>query len=509
LCLRKGDILVENSSEEIRTTEADGGLIVGPMIMTRDLMLERFYARDRASDGRFITGVLTTGIYCLPSCTARKPLPENVRFFASQDDARSAGLRPCRRCKPDYFYQQYDPDVHLLETLAADVRRSPAAFADAAAMVGVSGIGTTKLNALFRQHFHTTPAAFLARERVAAARRALAEGRSVTDAAYAAGYESLSAFHLNFRRQTGLTPGEYRALGQSAAFTLALPDGFRPEVVLNYLGRDPESLIERVAGGEMVKGLRLGGAPARMRMRFEADAVLCAVEADRTVGAEEMREAHAAAVRMLGLAAEPAAFERHVARRPELARLVERRPGLRVPQTADAWECLVWTIVGQQVNLPFAFALRGVVAELAGEPAGDGLRAHPTPEAVARLDYDDLTSRRFSRRKAEYVIDTARLIASGELRIDGGERELATALERRLLDVRGLGPWSVAYLMMRGLGFADCVPAGDAGLSAALQRFFTLDHRPGPAETRALMEPFAPFRSLATYHLWTSLGDPT
>jgi 3-methyladenine DNA glycosylase/8-oxoguanine DNA glycosylase len=74
--------------------------------------------------------------------------------------------------------------------------------------------------------------------------------------------------------------------------------------------------------------------------------------------------------------------------------------------------------------------------------------------------------------------------------------------------VRGLGPWSVAYLLMRGYGFADCVPVGDAGLSAALQRFFALDHRPGAGETRTLMEPFAPFRSLATYHLWTSLGDP-
>jgi AraC family transcriptional regulator of adaptative response / DNA-3-methyladenine glycosylase II len=86
------------------------------MILTRDHMLQRFYARDRASDGRFITGVLTTGIYCLPSCTARKPLPENVRFFANRDDARAAGLRACLRCRPDDFYQQYDPDVHLLDT---------------------------------------------------------------------------------------------------------------------------------------------------------------------------------------------------------------------------------------------------------------------------------------------------------------------------------------------------------------------------------------------------------
>lgn len=476
-------------------------------MMTRESMLERFYARDAESNGRFITGVLTTGIYCLPSCTARKPLPENVRFFGTEDEARSAGLRPCRRCRPDHFYQQYDPDVHLLETLVADVRRDPSAFADAAALVTASGIGTTKLNALFRRHLHATPAAFLARERVAAACASLAAGATVTEAAFAAGFESLSAFHLNFRRLTGLTPGEYRALGSSSSFTIALPDGFRADAVLVYQGRDPASVIERVRDNQMAKAIRLGDGSAVLRMRFDADVAVCTVDAAGPVSMEQMREAHAAAVRMLNLAGDPATFERQVARSPELARLIEPRRGIRIPLTATPWECLLWAIVGQQVNLPFAYALRTAVAEVAGDAVDGGFRAHPTPEAVAALDYSDLTSRRFSRRKAEYLIDTARLIASGELRIDG-ERELATAVERRMLDVRGLGPWSVQYFLMRGLGFADCVPVGDAGLTAALQRFHHLDHRPGPAETRELMEPFAPFRSLGTYHLWSSLGDP-
>lgn len=478
------------------------------MIMTHEHMLERFYARDRDSDGRFITGVLTTGIYCLPSCTARKPLPQNVRFFTTQDEARSAGLRPCRRCRPDHFYDRYDPDLHLLQTLASDVRRRPADFADAGALASASGIGATKLNALFRRHFHLSPAAFLARERVDAACRALADGDSVSEAAYAAGFESLSAFHENVRRQTGLTPGEYRALGSSAELTLSLPAGFRADVVLRSHGRDPDSVLERVHGDVLVKGLMLGDVPARLHLRFGADAVRCRVEGVDRPGAGEMRSAHAAAVRLLGLAGDPSGFERLVSRRADLARLIDGRRGLRIPQTADAWECLVWTIVGQQVNLPFAYALRTVVAELAGAPAGEGLRAHPTPEAVAQLDYADLASRRFSRRKAEYVIDTARLIAGGGLRLEGGEREMATTLERRLLDVRGLGPWSVRYLMMRGFGFADCVPVGDAGLSAALTRFLSLDHRPGGAEMEELMAPFAPFRSLATFHLWASLGDP-
>lgn len=477
------------------------------IMMTREWMLERFYARDTASNGRFITGVLTTGIYCLPSCSARKPLPENVRFFGSEDEARSAGLRPCRRCRPDNFYQQYDPDVHLLETLAGDVRRDPSAFADAAALVTASGIGTTKLNTLFRRHFHLTPAAFLAGERVAAASRVLAGGATVSEAAYAAGFESLSAFHLNFRRLTGLTPGEYRALGGSASFTIALPEGYRADAVLGYQGRDPASVVERVRGSEVAKALHLADTPATLRIRFDGEAAVCTVDAAGPPSAEQMREAHAAAVRMLNLAADSSTFERQMARQPAYARLIAPRRGMRIPLTATPWECLVWTIVGQQVNLPFAYALRTAVAELAGEPVGGGLYAHPTPQAVAALDYADLTSRRFSGRKAEYLIDIARMIVSGELDIDA-EREMATAVERRMLDVRGLGPWSVHYFLMRGAGFADCVPIGDAGLTAALQRFHNLDHRPGPADTRELMEPFAPFRSLGTVHLWSSLGDP-
>ena len=473
------------------------------MSLTHETMLERFYGRDRESDGRFLTGVVTTGIYCLPSCTARKPLPGNVRFFDTEAEAREAGLRPCRRCRPDHYYRGRDPDRELAEALAAEVRREPGR--GAAALAAVSGVGATKVNALFRAHFHLSPAAFVARERVEAACRALAGGAGVSEAAFAAGFESLSAFHANFRRRTGMSPGEYRALGASAEFVVALPSGFRADVVLAYHGRDPESPTERVQGSEVVKALRLDGAPAVLRMELAADAVRCRVEAEAPVSGAAMREAHGAAVRMLGLAGDPGPFERAVRRRGETARLVEPRRGLRIPLTADPWECLAWAIVGQQVNLAFAYALRRTVIELTGEPVA-GMRTHPLPAAVAALEPADLARRRFSLRKAEYLVDTARLVASGGLDLAPGPP--ATAVERRLLEVRGLGPWSVQYFLMRGHGFADCLPVGDAALAAALQRFFVLDGRPGPAETRRLMEGFAPFRSLATFHLWQSLGDP-
>ena len=78
----------------------------------------------------------------------------------------------------------------------------------------------------------------------------------------------------------------------------------------------------------------------------------------------------------------------------------------------------------------------------------------------------------------------------------------ATRAERTLLSVRGLGPWSVNYLLMRSLGFADCVPIGDTGVTSGLQSLFNLEERPDADGTRRLMAVFSPHRSLATAHLW-------
>lgn len=478
------------------------------LLPPRDELLARFRAKDPLDRGAFLVGVLTTGIYCLPTCRARAPRPENVRFFAREDEARATGLRPCRRCRPDEFHRGHDGERELARRLAAELRAEPATCADTRALARRAGVGATKLNALFRHQFHVTPAEFLVRARVARAMRALAEERaSVLAAAGAAGFESASAFHANFRRLSGLTPAAYRELGRTPGFELALPPDFRADELLGFFGRDPEGRTERVRGNVLSRALVLEGQPLVVELELEPARARARVRVQaRRPGAALLRAVHAHCVRWLGLASDGEAFVRRMRRARATAALVRGREGLRIPLASEVFEGLVWVVVGAQVNVAFAALCRAALIELAGTPVGDGRLAHPAPEAVARLDHGDLVRRKFSRRKAEYLIDAARAIVAGELDLEGLRTEPVPLVVERLSQVRGLGPWSVQYLCLRAYGFEDCAPLGDVALHEALRRFAGLAERPDARAAAALMEPFAPHRSLATYHLWKSLG---
>jgi AraC family transcriptional regulator of adaptative response / DNA-3-methyladenine glycosylase II len=128
--------------------------------------------------------------------------------------------------------------------------------------------------------------------------------------------------------------------------------------------------------------------------------------------------------------------------------------------------------------------------------------APPTPAAVASLQPADLLPLQFSRQKADYLISIARLVEAGDLEPGKLPGLSATRVARILSAVRGLGPWSVNYVMMRGLGFPDCVPLGDTGVTSGLQSLLDLRERPDADATRRLMSVFSPHRSLATAHLW-------
>jgi len=184
-------------------------------------------ARDRAFDGRFVTGVLTTGIYCRPSCAARHPARSNVRFFADGAAARAAGLRPCKRCSPDDVSR--DERAVLAAIAAIKAAEQPLALAALAAEAGYS---PSHFQRVFTHHTGLSPAAYaraLMQERAA---EALTGERRVTDAIYAAGYSAPSRFYDNNQGRLGMAPSAWANGGRGVTIHWAVvPTSLGPMLV--------------------------------------------------------------------------------------------------------------------------------------------------------------------------------------------------------------------------------------------------------------------------------------
>lgn len=466
----------------------------------REFMLARARARDAGYDGRFLTCVRSTGIYCLPSCKARTPKPENVVHAGSPEQARAMGFRACLRCRPDAHHAGRDLDCEALQGAVTAMRAAPGDCTGAAALARRSGFGASKLAQLCRQHYHASPAELLLRARLAFARQQLAATRrSVLDIGLDAGFASSSAFHERFVERTGTTPRGYRRLGEASQFALQLPRGVRAESLLAYLGRDPLAACERVTGRTAWLALPLAGTPSVLSLQFDGAAVR--VRVDGAASPAARFAAHATAARLLHLDGGTAGAERHFAGLAAGRALLPHNRGERVLLTPTPFAALLWAILGQQINLQFCCDLRAAVVRRCGARLGD-LHAHPEPEAIAQLDVADLRALRCSQPKAEHLLTAARAVASGALPLAALATAPVSRVERALLALRGIGPWSAQYVLLRGFGAADCLPAGDTALATSLQRLCELDHRPDAREQQLLAAPFAPHRSLLTWWLW-------
>lgn len=174
-------------------------------------------ARDRSFDGRFVTGVLSTGIYCRPSCSARHPRRENVRFFTVAGEAEAAGLRPCLRCRPNDVSRD-EAAVARAITLLNETGEAPA-LADLAGQVGYS---PAHFQRVFKRAVGLSPAQFLRARRVERAGEALSSGASVTEAIYEAGFGASSRFYEASEGRLGMAPSAWRDGGRGVTIHWAV-----------------------------------------------------------------------------------------------------------------------------------------------------------------------------------------------------------------------------------------------------------------------------------------------
>jgi AraC family transcriptional regulator of adaptative response / DNA-3-methyladenine glycosylase II len=464
--------------------------------------------QDPRFDGWFVLGVLTTGIYCRPSCPARTPHRRNVRFHPSAAAAQAAGLRACKRCRPDA--SPGTPAWDGRSDLAARaVRLISDGVVDREGVPGLAhrlGYSRRQLERALLAELGAGPLA-LARAQRAQTARTLVETTSLplADVAFAAGFGSVRQFNDTVREVFALTPGELRARSAgsaSGAGTLELRLPFRaplwPDSLFGHLAATAVPGVEEWRGGAYRRTLRLPHGTGIVALTPHPSHIGCRLS---LTDLRDLAPAVARCRRLLDLDADPVASDGLLAEDEVLAPWIAKAPGRRIPRTVDEAELALRAVLGQQVSTAAARTHGARLAAAAGEPVVDpdgGLtRLWPTPEAVAAVDPDVL---RLPRTRRATVLGLARALADGAVDLDpGADRKQARA---QLLALPGIGPWTADVVAMRGLGDPDAFLPTDLSVLLSARAL-------GLGQGRDLLrraERWAPYRAYAVQHLW-AVGD--
>jgi AraC family transcriptional regulator, regulatory protein of adaptative response / DNA-3-methyladenine glycosylase II len=467
--------------------------------------------RDARFDGRFFTGVKTTGVYCRPVCPARIPLSKNVTFYPTAAAAQEAGFRPCLRCRPETA-----PDLGAWRGTSNTVSRALSLIElgaldedDVDGLAGRLGVGERQLRRLFRQHLGASPVAVAQTRRVLLAKQLIHETRlPMAEVAFASGFGSIRRFNETFRQLFGRPPSELRRAhgpdfpaGPAGEITLLLR--YQPPydwpAMIAFLKRRAIAGIEDVAAQRYARTIALdghtgtvvvepgGGNTLRAIVRFPKLSALPAIIA-------RLR-------RVFDLGADPVAIGKHLAKDPTLAPLVMARPGLRVPGAWDGFELAIRAVLGQQITVVAAATLAGRLVAAHGEclaqSSGSLTHVFPAPESLAQADLAALGMPR-SRAAALSAIAHAALTDRHLFDANCGLDDAV----RRLRAIRGVGEWTAQYIALRQLREPDAFPAADLGLLRALAG----GNGRGPSSSELLdrADAWRPWRAYAAQHLWAS-----
>jgi AraC family transcriptional regulator of adaptative response / DNA-3-methyladenine glycosylase II len=519
------------------------------MTLDQDACFAIVSARDSRYDGRFFTAVKTTGIYCRPVCPARLAKRENVVFYASAAVAQENGFRPCLRCRPETA-----PDTPAWRGTSSSVGRALRLIEEGAldtgsvaCLAGRLGLGERQLRRLFVKHVGASPLSVALTRRLLLAKQLLHEtDLSVTQVALASGFGSIrrfnEAFQHVFRSAPSLLRREIGVEGSDdRTADIQLKLCYRPPydwaAMTDFLRVRLYPGMETFVAGTYQRGLTINGQIALVAVsQGRGDWLDVQVKLqDLTLLPKVIARVRDA----FDLAADPDAIGAYLLQDEDLAHLVVRRPGLRVPGAFDPFEVAIRAILGQQITVTAAIRLGAtLVSHIGGalpsqwvQEAGLS-RLFPTAEAILASSLDFLAMPQ-SRVRCLKAFCAAYLAEPDFL---GGE---TPAVVSRLRAVSGIGPWTSSYIALRALRDPDAFPAGDValargmmqlgdaravhhfsesknGVKLALNHKFRSQPRFQENETRSRVssealedrsQAWRPWRAYAAQHIWTELAS--
>lgn len=376
----------------------------------KDILKDKRYqamsSGDSSWDGVFFTAVKTTGIYCLPSCSAKNALEENVEFFDAMEDAEIEGYRPCKKCNPMLVKVEWlDKKDHII---------------------------------------------------------------------------------------------------------LKTPKEFSFEECMVYLGRSDIECLHKIIDNELYKVVEINGQMILFKVSRADEGLRISFQSE--IPSKWIR---ARVVRYVwdwfDLDTDLSEFYSEMKDDRILDKLTKKYYGLRVIKIDGIFEALCWAIIGQQINLKFAYTLKKRLVERYGKSLifeNEEYWIFPYPDVIAGLEVSDLREMQFTSRKAEYIISLAKLMRNGDLSMKKLKRLRSyEAIQEELLAIRGVGKWTADYAIMKCFNINDAFPIADVGLHNALKSILGLESKPPIQEIEDMAINWKEWESYATFYLWRWLYD--
>lgn len=471
-----------------------------------DVYYQAMLARDPRFDGKFFVGVKTTGIYCRPICPAR-PKRENVEFFANHVAAERAGYRPCLRCRPESAPRSpawigksatVQRAVRSLQNLN-DAKFNEDRFADG------FGVTARHLRRLFVDEIGKTPKQLFFETRLNLARKMILETRlPISEIAFASGFRSIRRFNDAFKDRFKKSPVDLQPKGSAKAHRPREANGPSASLQLRLAYRPPLNFTSLL---NVYRSHQVGQLEW-----FEGETMSRVIEHDGHVGIVTIADdpAHACLVLdievpdagaiysivqkvrgLFDLDSDPIVVANAIETDPKLKSILKKHAGIRLASGWDPFEVAIGAILGQLVSVERGRALVGDLIELLGRDSGlrrDGvsIKLFPTPEEIAAAD---LTTLKTTGIRKQTLKNFSQALIDGEITLDSTQP--VEEFVKKVLLIRGIGPWTAHYMALRCLRHTDAFPATDLVLARALE-----------LHSASEIERMAPWRGYVAALLW-------
>lgn len=291
---------------------------------------------------------------------------------------------------------------------------------------------------------------------------------------------------------------------------ITLPANFDMNANLGYLTREKNECLYEIENNIITKVIAIGEMQSLVQISVidNQQMVVQFLNGSRPIEKREREKIATYIIEWFDLDNDLTPFYEMANSDPLLQIPAQKFSGLRVIGIPDLFEALCWGVLGQQINLAFAYSLKRQFVESFGDSIewnGKKYWVFPPYERIAQLTPTDLAAIKMTVKKSEYIIGIARLMANGDLSKEQLKKMDFKEAEKSLIKIRGIGPWTANYVLMRCLRFQTAFPIDDVGLINSIKSLRNMNRKPTKEEILALSEPWKNWESYATFYLWRVL----